>query len=86
MVVAMMVTLLALDETFDQGRPAVVGLFAGIAALARYDLAFVWPVYLALLLFWRRRNIPELFWFLPGCALMVVGLHDVQLRSLSQYV
>ena len=69
MTVAVMITLLALDEIFDKGRPAVVGFFAGVAALARYDLAFVWPVYLALLLFWRRRSIPELFWFLPGCAL-----------------
>jgi hypothetical protein len=69
MTVAVMITLLALDEVFDQGRPAVVGLFAGIAALARYDLAFVWPAYAALLLFWRRRSIPELFWFIPGCAL-----------------
>ena len=68
MTVAVMITLLALDETFDKGRPAVVGFYAGIAALARYDLAFVWPAYLALLLFWRRRKIPELFWFIPGCA------------------
>jgi hypothetical protein len=73
MTVAVMITLLALDETFDQGRPAVVGLYAGIAALARYDLAFVWPAYMALLLFWRRRTIAELFLFLPGCALMIVG-------------
>jgi hypothetical protein len=73
MTVAVMMTLLALDETFDQGRPAIVGLYAGIAALARYDLALVWPAYLALLLFWRRRAIPELFWFIPGCALMIIG-------------
>lgn len=59
MTVAVMITSLALDETFDKGRPAMVGLFAGIAALARYDLAFVWPVYAALLLFWRRRSIPS---------------------------
>ena len=73
MTVAVMMTLLALDETFDEGRPAVVGLYAGIAALARYDLALVWPAYLALLLFWRRRAILDLFWFIPGCALMIVG-------------
>lgn len=73
MTVAVMLTLLALDEIFDKGRPVVVGLFAGIAALARYDLALVWPVYLALLLFWRRRSIPELFWFIPGCALMLIS-------------
>lgn len=73
MTVAVMFTLLALDETFDHGRPALVGLYAGIAALARYDLALVWPAYLAMLLFWRRRAISELFWFVPGCALMIVG-------------
>jgi len=73
MIVAVMITLLALDETFDEGRPAVVGLYAGIAALARYDLALVWPAYLALLLFWRRRTISELFWFIPGSALMIIG-------------
>jgi len=69
MIVAVGTTLFALDETFDKGRPAAVGFFAGIAALARYDLAFAWPAYLALLLFWRRRTIPELFSFIPGCAL-----------------
>ena len=73
MVVAILVTLIALDEAFDKGRPAVVGFFAGIAGLACYDLVFVWPVYLALLLFWRRRSIRELFWFIPGCALTVMA-------------
>jgi hypothetical protein len=73
MTVAVMVTLLALDETFDRGRPAVVGLYAGVAALARYDLALVWPAYLALLLFWRRHSIPELFWFIPGSLIMIFG-------------
>src|SRR5215469_4917232 len=53
MIVAVLITLLALDETFGKGRPALVGFFAGIAGLARYDLALVWPVYAALLLFWR---------------------------------
>ena len=69
MVAAIAVTLAALDETFDRGRPAVVGLYAALAALARYDLAFVWPVYLALLMFVRGRSIRELFAFIPGCAL-----------------
>ena len=69
MLVAIMVTLIALNETWARGRPLVVGFFAGIAGLARYDLAFVWPVYLALLLFWRRRGIRELFGFIPGWAL-----------------
>ena len=66
MVVAIAMTLIALDETFSEGRPTVVGIFAALAALARYDLAFVWPIYLALL-FTRGRGIRDLMWFIPGC-------------------
>ena len=66
MVVAIAMTLVALDETFGEGRPAIVGTFAALAALARYDLAFVWPIYLALL-FTRGHDIRELTWFIPGC-------------------
>ena len=73
MIVAVLITLLALDETFGKGRPAVVGFFAGIAGLARYDLALVWPVYAALLLFWRRRPFLEMFWFIPGCTITIIG-------------
>jgi len=71
MVVAIAMTLFALDETFDKSRPLVVGSFAALAALARYDLAFVWPIYLALL-FLRRRSIRDLMWFIPGCAVVAV--------------
>ena len=41
-------TLLALREGFVTPRPRVMlmGLWAGIAGLARYDLILVWPVYL----------------------------------------
>ncbi len=84
MVVAILVTLIALDETFGRARPAVIGFFAAIAGLARYDLVFVWPVYLALLLFWRRRTIRELFWFLPGCALtaaIYIALNFIRYHS-----
>jgi hypothetical protein len=85
MIVAILMTLLALDETFNQGRPAVVGFFAGIAGLARYDLAFVWPIYPALLLFVRKRSIPELLWFIPGCALTgfaYIGFNYVRYQSI----
>jgi hypothetical protein len=45
-------TLLALNELFGEARPFVVGLCAGLAALARYDLVLAWPFYLAML--WVR--------------------------------
>ena len=66
MVVAIAMTMVALDETFGDGRPWIVGVFAALAALARYDLAFVWPIYLALL-YTRGRDVGELTWFIPGC-------------------
>jgi hypothetical protein len=69
MTVAIWATLLALDETFCQARPWIVGLFAGIAGMARYDLAFVWPVYLLLLFGRGRRSVRELIWCFPGFAL-----------------
>ena len=71
MVVAIAMTLIALDATFGEGRPAIVGSFAALAALARYDLAFVWPIYLALLCT-RGRSIRELMWFIPGCVAVAV--------------
>ena len=66
MVVAISMTLFALDEIFASGRPLAAGIFAALAALARYDLAFVWPIYVALL-FIRGRSVRELLWFIPGC-------------------
>ena len=84
MVVAIAMTLLALDETFDEGRPEIVGIFAALAALARYDLAFVWPIYLALL-FIRGRSIRELTRFIPGCvavAVVYVAFNEVRYHSM----
>lgn len=71
MVVAIAMTLIALDETFGEGRAVIVGIFAALAALARYDLAFVWPIYLALL-YTRGRSLGDLIWFLPGCVAVAV--------------
>ena len=51
-VVSVPMTLLALNELFGKARPVIVGLCAGLAALARYDLVLAWPFYLALL--WAR--------------------------------
>ena len=84
MVVAIAMTLIALDETFGEGRTAIVGMFAALAALARYDLAFLWPIYLALL-FIRGRSIRELMRFIPGCvavAVVYVTFNEVRYHSL----
>jgi hypothetical protein len=45
MLVAVLMTLLALNELYGKGRPLLVGLWAGLAGIARYDLVLVWPVY-----------------------------------------
>ncbi len=71
MVVAVALTLLALSELFDRARPGVIGAAAGLAALARYDLAFVWPVWI-LLTYYKRRNLRELLWMAPGFALTTI--------------
>ena len=42
-------TLLALIAIREAWSPYWVGLFAGMAFLARYDLALAWPVYLCLI-------------------------------------
>lgn len=84
MVVAIAMTLIALDETFSEGRPVIVGIFAALAALARYDLAFVWLIYLALLLI-RGRSIRELTRFIPGCvavAVVYVWFNEVRYHSM----
>ncbi len=60
-------TLAALGEVFGEARPLWVGLWAGLAALARYDLVLAWPAY-ALMLAACGRRWRELPWILPGFA------------------
>jgi hypothetical protein len=60
-------TLLALNELFGKARPFVVGLCAGLAALARYDLVLAWPFYLALL--WVRGKSWRTLWAFGGFAI-----------------
>ena len=84
MVVAVLFTLLALDETFGAARGALVGLWAACAALSRYDLAFVWPIYV-LLIFLRRKSISNVAWMIPGfmmAAIVYFGLNEIRYRSL----
>jgi hypothetical protein len=47
------------------------GLFAGLAALARYDLAMAWPIYWALLPSYR--GLARRRWFIVGPALAVAA-------------
>ncbi len=58
MLVAVLFTLLALNELFSENeRSWLVGLWAGAAALSRYDLVIVWPVYV-ILAAWLNRDKP----------------------------
>jgi hypothetical protein len=68
MLVAIMFTLLALDEVFGGARPWLVGVFAALAALARYDLVLVWPIY-GLLARVRGRAWRDLIAMLPAFAI-----------------
>lgn len=73
-------TLAALDEVFGEARPLWVGVWAAIAALARYDLVLAWPVY-ALMLVARGRRWRELRWILPGfvgALLIYVGYNEAR--------
>lgn len=83
-VVAVGFTLAALGEVFGRGRPLVVGVLAGLAALSRYDLAPEFPIYAALLLV-RGKTLRELLWMTPGIALsgiVLVTLNEVRYRDL----
>jgi hypothetical protein len=80
LVVSVLMTLLALNETFGAGRPWLVGLLTGMAALSRNDLALIFPVY-ALILLSRGKRLPDLVWMLPGwilAAAVFVGLNELR--------
>ncbi|HTW87951.1 MAG TPA: hypothetical protein VMD75_08085 [Candidatus Binataceae bacterium] len=84
MVVSIAFTVAALDEVFGPARPLRLGIFAGLAALARYDLAFDWPIYV-LLEYRRRREVRPLFWMIPGfvlAGLIYVFLNEARYHSL----
>jgi hypothetical protein len=71
MIVAVTFTMAALAEYFGDARPTIIGLTAGLAALARYDLAFVWPIWM-LLTYVKRPNHRELLWLAPGFILTIL--------------
>lgn len=61
-------SLLALIELRRGARAWLVGIFAGMAALTRYDLAMVWGIY-ALVLYRRHRRFRSVaaYLFVVGC-------------------
>jgi hypothetical protein len=65
--VAVLFTLAALDEAFGPARPLLLGLYGGLAALSRYELALAGIAY-AVLALNRGRRIRDLFWMVPGFA------------------
>jgi len=84
MVVAVLFTLLALDEVFGDARGALIGLWAACAALSRYDLAFVWPIYV-LLVFIKRYSVTDVIKMAPGFMMAVIvylTLNEVRYHSM----
>jgi hypothetical protein len=78
-------TLAALCEVFGEARPIWVGLWATLAALARYDLVMAWPAY-AVMLAVRGRRGRELAWMLPGFVLgaaVYVGYNEARFDTVN---
>ena len=78
-----MFTLAALDEAFGPARPFRLGIFAGFAALSRYELAIAGATYAVLALMHGRR-IRDLFLMIPGFAavgLVFIGLNEARFGS-----
>lgn len=65
MVVAVLFTLLALDELLGEGRSWLIGVWAGCAALSRYDLGLVWPIYV-IFVFIKRLSVMDVIKMAPG--------------------
>ena len=82
-IVAVGFTLAALGEVFGAARPGVIGLLAGLSALARNDLALDFPIFFGLCLV-RRRNWRAMLWMAPGFALsgvVYVAMNEARFNS-----
>ena len=76
-------TLLALDEAFGPARPLLLGIYAGLASLSRYELAIAGGTY-AILALMRGRRIRDIFLMIPGFALVgvfFVGFNEARFGS-----
>ena len=81
--VSVLFTLAALDEAFGSARPLLLGSFAGLAALSRYELAFAGFTY-AVLALKRGRRIRDIFWMVPGFAAVgavFIGYNEARYAS-----
>jgi hypothetical protein len=80
---SLMFTLAALDEAFGPARPFRLGIFAGLAALSRYELAIAGVTY-AILALLHGRRIRDLLMMIPGFAavgIVFVGLNEARFGS-----
>jgi hypothetical protein len=76
-------TLLALDEAFGPARPFMIGIWAGLASLSRYELVIAGATY-GILALMRGRRIRDLFLMIPGFAavgVVFVGLNEARYQS-----
>lgn len=80
---SVMFTLAALDEAFGPARPFRLGIYAGLAALSRYELAIAAATY-AILAMRRGRRMRDLCWMIPGFAavgVVFVALNEARFGS-----
>lgn len=83
MVVAVVFTLALLIELFGAARPLWLGIWGGLACLARYDVALAMPV-IALLAWRKGRTIGEMLWVIPGflaVGAIFVGLNEARYQT-----
>lgn len=83
MVVAVVFELALLIELFGAARPLWLGVWGGLACLARYDVVLAMPV-IALLAWRKGRTIGELLWLIPGflaVGAIFVGLNEARYHS-----
>jgi hypothetical protein len=76
-------TLLALDEAFGPARPLLLGIYAGLASLSRYELAIAGGTY-AILALMRGRRIRDIFLMIPGfvaVGIVFVALNEARYHS-----
>lgn len=75
-------TILALTEALDEGRAHWVGIWAALAALARYDLVLLWPLYAVML--WRKRKLTfEIAWPLAAAAVSYLAYNMARFGGLT---